>query len=114
MNAIQISAHGGPEVMKWTELSTPAPARGEDLVRLDVAGVNFIDVYFRKGIYRMPLPGVLGVEGAGTVERLGSDVTSLALGDRVAWSDRAGASTPGGSYATHVVVPEARLVPIPA
>jgi NADPH2:quinone reductase len=115
MHAIQITEHGGPEVMKWTELATPSPAKGEVLVRVEAAGVNFIDVYFRKGAYKMPLPAILGVEGAGVVEATGPEVTLVKSGDRVAWSDRAG-STPGmsGSYATHVVVPAARLVPIPS
>ena len=112
MHAIQITEHGGPEVMKWTELPTPSPAKGEVLVRVEAAGVNFIDIYFRKGLYRTHLPAILGVEGAGVVEQLGAGVTSVQKGDRVAWSDRVGAVTnPGGSYATHVVVPAARLVP---
>src|SRR5690349_8434095 len=110
MHAIQITANGGPEVMKWTELPTPSPAKGEVLVRVEAAGVNFIDVYFRKGIYKAPLPSILGVEGAGIVEATGPEVTGVKNGDRVAWSDRAGA-VPGtsGSYATHTVVPAGRL-----
>jgi NADPH2:quinone reductase len=116
MHAIQITEHGGPEVMKWIELPTPAPAKGEVLVRVEAAGVNFIDVYFRKGSYKMPLPAILGVEGAGIVEATGPEVTSVKSGDRVAWSDRAGAVTSGvsGSYATHAVVPAARLVDVPS
>jgi NADPH2:quinone reductase len=113
MHAILITEHGGPEVMTWTELPTPSPARSEVLVRVEAAGVNFIDVYFRKGSYKTTLPAILGVEGAGVVERLGPDVTTVRVGDRVAWADRLGASSPGGTYATHVVVPEARLVAIP-
>jgi len=61
--------------MKWTEVPTPSPAAGEVLVRVEAAGVNFIDIYFRKGAYRMPLPAILGVEGAGMVEQLGPGVT---------------------------------------
>src|SRR5882724_6910640 len=80
MHAIQITEHGGPEVMKWTELPTPSPDKGEALVRVEAAGVNFIDIYFRKGLYRTPLPGVLGVEGAGIVETLGPEVTTLRVG----------------------------------
>jgi len=114
MHAIQLIETGGPEVMRWIELPTPAPGRGEVLVRIEAAGVNFIDVYFRKGLYRMPLPGILGVEGAGLVEQLGSDVTTFRVGDRVAWSDRAGVGVVGGTYATHVVVPAARAVAVPA
>src|SRR5262249_50333262 len=94
---------------------TPSPAKGEVLVRVEAAGVNFIDVYFRKGSYKLPLPAILGVEGAGIVEATGADVTGVKAGDRVAWSDRAGA-TPGasGTSATHVLVPAARLVAIPS
>jgi NADPH2:quinone reductase len=113
MHAIQITEHGGTEVMKWTELPTPSPAKGEVLVRIQAAGVNFIDVYFRKGLYRLPLPAILGGEGAGVVEALGPEVTAFKPGDRVAWADR-GAAGPGGSYATHVVIPATRLVPLPA
>jgi len=113
MHAIQITKHGGPEVMTWTRLPMPSPATGEVLVRTEVAGVNFIDVYFRKGAYSAPLPAILGVEGAGVVEALGADVSSVRVGDRVAWADRVGAAGPGGSYATEVVVPAARLVPVP-
>jgi NADPH2:quinone reductase len=113
MHAIQITQTGGPEVMKWTELPTPDPAPGEILVRVEAAGVNFIDVYFRSGAYKMPLPGILGVEGAGAVEKVGSEVTTFRQGDRVAWTDRAGGGV-GGSYATHVAVPAARAVALPA
>jgi NADPH2:quinone reductase len=113
MHAIQIKTAGGPEVMHWRELPTPSPAPGEVLLRVEAAGVNFIDVYLRKGLYPQPLPAIVGVEGAGVVEALGPSVDSVKQGDRVAFSDRAGATTPGGSYATHVVVPAERLVPVP-
>ena len=114
MHAIQISETGGPEVMKWTELATPEPGPGEMLVRVEAAGVNFIDVYFRKGIYKMPLPATLGVEAAGVVEKIGPEITGFRSGDRVAWTDRAGSGRVGGSYATYVVVPAARAVSLPA
>ncbi|HEY3593033.1 MAG TPA: quinone oxidoreductase [Polyangiaceae bacterium] len=114
MHAIHITSAGGPEVMKWTELPMPSPGRGEVLVRVEAAGVNFMDVYNRKGVYHQPLPFTLGSEGAGVVETLGAEVDSVKPGDRVAFCDRMGATTPGGSYATHVVVPAARLVPVPA
>jgi NADPH2:quinone reductase len=113
MHAIQVTEHGGPEVMKWTELPTPTPIKGEVRVRLEAAGVNFIDVYFRTGAYSAELPAIPGLEGAGVVEEVGPEVVALRVGDRVAWSDRVGASR-GGSYATHVIVPEARAVPVPA
>jgi NADPH:quinone reductase len=113
MHAIQITEPGGPEVMKWTELPTPDPGPGEILVRIEATGVNFIDVYFRKGVYKMPLPAILGVEAAGVVEKLGSAVTTLRAGDRVAWTDRVGGGGVGGSYATYAVVPAARAVTLP-
>ena len=122
MHAIQMTEHGGPEVMKWVELPTPAPAKGEVLVRLEAAGVNFIDVYFRTGSYPNEVPAIPGLEGAGVVEAVGPEVSTLRVGDRVAWSDRVGvaassdrvAGTRGGTYATHVIVPEARAVTVPA
>jgi NADPH2:quinone reductase len=113
MHAIQITEPGGPEVMRWTDLPTPEPGQGEILVRIEAAGVNFIDIYFRKGAYKMPLPGVLGVEAAGIVEKVGSSVTTVRSGDRVAWTDRVGGGGAGGSYATHAVVPAARAVTLP-
>jgi NADPH:quinone reductase len=115
MHAIQMTEHGGPDVMKWTELPTPVPAQGEVLVRLEAAGVNFIDVYFRTGAYPTELPAIPGLEGAGVVEAVGPEVTTFRPGDRVAWADRVGLRPDrGGSYATQVIVPEARAVPVPA
>ena len=113
MHAIRVTEHGGPEVMKWVEMPTPVAVGGEVLVRLEAAGVNFIDVYFRSGAYPSELPAIPGLEGAGVVEAVGPEVTALKVGDRVAWSDRVGASR-GGTYATHVIVPEARAVTVPA
>jgi NADPH2:quinone reductase len=114
MHAIQMTEHGDPDVMKWAELPTPIPAKGEVLVRLEAAGVNFIDVYFRTGAYPSELPAIPGLEGAGVVEAIGPEVTTLHPGDRVAWSDRVGVdASRGGSYATHVIVPEMRAVPVP-
>jgi NADPH2:quinone reductase len=113
MHAIQITETGGSEVMKWLELPTPEPGPGEILVRVEAAGVNFIDVYFRKGAYKMPLPGILGLEAAGVVEKVGPGMTGFRQRDRVAWTDRTGAGGVGGSYATHVAVPAARAVMLP-
>lgn len=107
MKAIQISSPGGPENMELVELPMPQSGPGGALVRMAVAGVNFIDVYFRSGAYKAPLPMVLGREGAGTVEAVGPGVTEVAPGDRVAY-----ALAPG-SYAEYVVVPAASLVKIP-
>jgi NADPH2:quinone reductase len=107
MLAIRPQAPGGPEVLQLAEVETPKPGPGEALVRVEAAGVNFIDIYQRSGQYGIPAPMALGLEGAGVVEALGDGAAGVALGERVAW-----AGTPG-SYATHVIVPTAKLVPIP-
>ncbi len=106
-SAVFIDRHGGPEVLVLRAHEAPAPRPGEARVRVDAAGVNFIDVYFRTGAYPAPLPFVLGLEGAGVVESVGADVTAVRAGDRVAWAQAA------GSYATHVVAPVDRLVKLP-
>jgi NADPH2:quinone reductase len=98
---------GGPEVLELVELPTPRPGAGEALVRVEAAGVNFIDIYNRTGAYPRDLPFAPGEEGAGIVEAVGAGVGELGAGDRVAW---AGAP---GSYATHIVVRADRLVPVP-
>lgn len=107
MRAIRIQQFGGPEAMGLEELPTPKPGDGQALVRIEAAGVNFIDVYHRTGLYKVVLPTTLGREGAGTVEAVGPDVADVSPGDRVTW-----AMEPG-SYAEKVVVPAARLVKIP-
>jgi NADPH2:quinone reductase len=108
MHAIRVPQYGGPEAMRLEELPTPRPGDGQALVRLEAAGVNFIDVYQRTGLYKNPLPVPLGLEGAGVVEAVGPGVTTVRVGDRVAWT-----GVPG-SYATHAVVPADRLVTLPA
>jgi len=107
MQAIRPPLTGGPEVLQPTELNTPQPGHGQVLVRVEAAGLNYIDIYHRTGLYPLPAPLPLGLEGAGTVEQVGAGVTDIRVGHRVAW-----ASVPG-SYATHVVAPAERLVPIP-
>lgn len=107
MLAIRPDAPGGPEILRLAEMDTPTPGPGEALIRVEAAGVNFIDVYQRSGQYTIPTPMALGLEGAGVVEALGEGAEGVAVGERVAWS--AGP----GSYATHVVVPVVRLVPVP-
>ena len=107
MLAIRPEAPGGPEVLTLAEAPTPTPGRGEALIRVEAAGVNFIDIYQRSGQYKVPTPIALGLEGAGVVEALGEGAGGVSIGERVAWA------TGPGSYATHVVVPVARLVPIP-
>jgi NADPH2:quinone reductase len=108
MKAIAIDTNGGPDVLELHELSQPVCKSGEALVRLEAAGVNFIDVYFRSGVYKAPqFPLILGQEGAGIVESVASDVSVVAPGDRVAY---AGVM---GSYAEFAAVPAARLVRVP-
>ena len=108
MKAIRIEAPGGAEVMKLADLPTPSPAAGQALVRVEAAGVNFIDIYQRSGAYKLPLPFTPGQEGAGTVESIGEGVREVKPGDRVAWSG------PLGSYASHQTIAAARLVPVPS
>ncbi len=107
MKAIRAAEHGGAEVMRLEEVPGREPLQGEALVRVEAAGVNFIDVYHRTGQYPTPLPVPLGLEGAGVVEAVGPGVDLVRVGDRVAWS-----GVPG-SYATHVFAPADRVVPVP-
>ena len=113
MKTISIPAFGGPEQLKLLEMPQPEPAAGEGLVKLEFAGLNFIDVYMRSGhyarsqTYKTPLPMTLGMEGAGTVAQTGADVTDFKVGDRVAYC------IVRGSYAQYAVVPAARLVRVP-
>ncbi len=108
MRAIRITRFGGPEVLTLEDVETPRPGDGQLLVRLDAAGVNFIDVYQRRGQYEVPLPYGMGLEGAGTVEAVGPGVAQVSVGMRVAWM-----AAPG-SYATHALVPADKAVPVPA
>lgn len=108
MKAIRILEPGGPEKLTVADVAIPEPGSGEVLVRIAAAGVNFIDIYQRMGLYPIPCPFTPGLEGAGTVEALGKGVTEVRPGDRVSWY----ASAPG-SYADYVVVPASLLVPIP-
>ena len=105
--AIRIEKTGGPEVMKLAEVEVPKPDKGQALVRVEAAGVNFIDIYQRSGLYKLELPFSLGQEGAGIVEAVGPGVTEVRQGQRVAWTGVMGA------YATHALVPAARLVVVP-
>jgi len=107
MKAIRVHSPGGPEVLKLDELPTPKPAQGQALVRVEAAGVNFIDIYQRTGHYKLPLPFTIGQEGAGIVEEVAPGVSEVKAGDHVAWAGVV------GSYATHQVLPAARLVPVP-
>lgn len=107
MKALQVKQVGSAEAMELVELPIPQPKSNEAVVKLTAAGVNFIDVYFREGRYKAPLPFVLGQEGAGVVTAVGSEVKSVRVGDRVAWTGLL------GSYAEYEAVPADRLVPIP-
>jgi NADPH:quinone reductase len=106
--AIRIHSYGGPEVLKWEDVPAPEPGPGEVLVKQQAVGLNYIDVYFRTGLYKAPtLPITIGMEGAGTVAELGQGVTDLAVGDRVAYAGAIGA------YATARVIAADRLVKLP-
>jgi NADPH2:quinone reductase len=107
MKAVYVEQFGGIENLKNGDIPKPAPGPGQALVKIAASGVNYIDIYFRMGIYQAPLPVVLGMEGAGTVEALGPDVTGLAVGDRVAYA------MARGSHAEYATVPAWQLVKIP-
>ena len=106
--AIRIHEVGGPEVMKWETVPTPEPRPGEALIHHEAVGLNYIDVYFRTGLYKTALPATLGMEGAGTVLAVGAGVADLQPGDRVAYAGGA-----LGSYSTERVMPADRLVKLP-
>jgi NADPH2:quinone reductase len=108
MKAIRVHTPGGPEALRLEDVPVPEPGPGQVLLRLEAAGVNFIDTYHRSGFYPLPLPFTPGSEGAGVVERTGPGVTEFRPGDRAAWA--AGAL---GAYADLAAVSEARLVPVP-
>ena len=107
MRAIQIQSYGGPEVLALADLPTPEPGPGQLRVRLAATGVNFVETYQRTGYYPMSLPYVPGAEGAGTVSAVGPDVKGVAVGDRVASVNLAGA------YAEEALVAADRVLPIP-
>lgn len=106
--AIRLYQHGGPEVLKLERVELPAPAAGEVRLRQVAIGVNFVDIYYRNGLYPMALPGGLGQEGAGVVEALGEGVTGLSVGDRVAY-----AGGEQGAYSSARNYPASRLVRLP-
>ncbi|MEW6368652.1 MAG: quinone oxidoreductase [Acidobacteriota bacterium] len=108
MRRVVIREFGGPEVLRIEETEVDSVPPGTALVRIAACGLNFIDVYQRTGLYKNPLPYALGLEGAGTVEQVAAEVTTLAAGDRVAWT-----GVPG-SYADYNIVPAERLVKVPA
>ena len=103
MKAIRVRQIGGPEALEYVDVETPSPAKGQALVRIEAIGVNFIDVYHRTGLYKLPLPFIPGSEAAGVVEKVGEGVTRVRAGDRVAY-----AMVPG-AYAEYAAVPEEKL-----
>lgn len=105
---IRMQQVGGPEVMEYVDVDLPAPGAGEALVRHKACGLNFIDVYFRSGLYPQPLPAGLGMEGAGIVEAVAPGVSHVKPGDRVAYAGR-----PIGAYAEARVMPVDNLVKLP-
>jgi NADPH2:quinone reductase len=109
MKAIRIYETGGPEVLRFEDFDPGRPGPGEALVRHEAVGLNFIDVYYRTGLYPLPsLPAVIGMEGAGVVEEIGEGVNEVAVGDRVAY-----AGIPVGAYADIRRIPAERLVKLP-
>ena len=108
MKAIRVNAPGGPEVLRYEDVADPAPKAGEATVKVDAAGINYIDVYQRSGHYKLALPLTLGLEAGGTVTAVGPNVTEVKVGDKVAYTGVAGA------YAQYAVVPSARLVTLPS
>ena len=107
-HAIRIHQTGGPEVLCWEEVDVPAPAAGEATVRHHAVGLNFIDTYHRTGLYPLPLPAGIGLEGAGVVEAVGPDVSEVKVGDRIAY-----AGGPVGAYAEVRNIPAHRLLKLP-
>ena len=107
MKAVRVHSPGGPESMGYEDVPQPAPKEGEALVKIEAAGVNFIDVYYRTGVYKAPVPLTLGQEGSGTVAAVGAGVNDVKVGDRVAYTGVL------GSYAEFAVVPADRLIVLP-
>jgi len=106
-HAIRVHETGGPEVLKWEEITVGDPGLGEVKLRQEAAGLNFIDVYHRTGLYKQEMPFIPGVEGAGVVEAVGSDVTNVKAGDRVAYASQI------GGYAEERLIAADRLVKLP-
>jgi len=107
MKAVRVHAPGGPEALKFEDVPEPTPKAGEAIVKVDAAGLNYIDVYQRSGLYKLDMPLTLGLEAGGTVTAVGQGVTEVKVGDKVAYTGVPGA------YAQYAAVPAARLVVLP-
>jgi NADPH2:quinone reductase len=108
MKAVRVHSYGGPEVLKYEDVPVPTAGKGEAVVKIGAAGLNFIDIYFRSGVSRAAqLPFTPGHEGAGTVSAIGEGVTEVKVGDRVAYA------MSQGSYAEYALVPSWKLVKLP-
>jgi NADPH2:quinone reductase len=107
MHAVEVAATGGPEVLKLVDRPQPSPGAGEVLIRTEAVGVNYVDTYFRSGVYPAELPFVLGNEAAGTVAEVGAGVTTLGAGDRVV------TAAASGAYAQYCTAPASLVAPIP-
>jgi NADPH:quinone reductase len=108
VKAVRVHSLGGPEVLQYEDISQPTPKPGEAVVKVEAAGVNFIDIYQRIGVYKLGLPMTMGQEGAGTVVSVADDVRDVKVGERVAWTSVQGA------YAEFCSVPAQRLVSVPS
>src|SRR5207249_1852023 len=107
MKAIRVNMPGGPEVLRYEDLPEPTPKAGEATVKVDAAGINYVDVYQRSGQYKLALPMTLGLEAGGTVTAIGANVIEVKAGDKVAYTGVPGA------YAQYAAVPASRLVVLP-
>ncbi len=107
MKAIRVHEPGGPEALRYEEIPVPSPGPGQAQVKVEVIGLNFIDIYFRTGLYKTSLPFTPGMEAAGTVTAVAASVADVKVGDRVAYAPSLGA------YAEYAIVPSGRLVPLP-
>lgn len=107
MKAIRVHEYGGVDALRYDDVPMPQPGAGEALVKIEAAGVNFIDTYQRSGIYPLPLPAIIGMEGGGVVEAVGEGVTAVSPGDRVVFAMQS------GTYAGYTAVPAWKLAPVP-
>ena len=108
MKAVEIKKTGGPEVLELKDIKLADPSNGEVLIKQVAIGLNYIDTYHRSGLYPVPLPSGIGLEGAGIIEKVGSDTDGFKVGDKVCY-----AAAPIGSYATHRIYPTKSLVKVP-